>query len=532
MGQKQSAEEINKQIENEQPYEVKQAKKKLMEMRQNNNLEQKIFTANEAPELGFIINHEKITDYLMQNTNLKDVLNGVVIYQNCQNSDRDVIRQSILTLIKEQNYIPPKIYTLILCKPTIKHLNTVPIIHGYKLVCLKENYVHGTYITDCAALIEIIVGQIAIGETGDLIKPSDMEKGQKYCTDIATATSVWIFGNPSSIPKCKEELKNNKLILVSNFDPDFEYKINYTAIEGNYRRKGRNGLCVQGIHFFPDPESAFKYSKTGFIATNNPVTIVTNRMGGYEIETEHLYPSGVKSNKTDDKNKNILARKNYLSIDNKRVSPHTEYFTTWYKKYNSQMEKYKMRSVEDIKKYTSEPKYATLPTTLYSRKSADENIQNNTKGIEELYKLKRKLDKEEENYKEEKTEEKNEKEEKTYDKTEEKNLPNTTNQNESSQDFKSEYPPEPISRQADNTDFSMDEQSSKIVIEPYVEDEKMELVSHANDSLDTTPLISRNANQYNQNQENNSLDDPDEIEMDDLTPLLSKFKEEKRIIKQ
>lgn len=141
------------------------------------------------------------------------------------------------------------------------HPSTQPTITGWKIVRIMSN---GELDMEAIAILEMQI-------TGDIKNPqgkkmiaSDLKTTEKYCTDECRVVGVQFVGQftPGIYDLLKNFMNSQKVKLVSNFDSAFEYKLGHIVRE---RECGEPGVgCAQGMYFFIDKLSCFKYLYGGF----------------------------------------------------------------------------------------------------------------------------------------------------------------------------------------------------------------------------------------------------------------------------
>lgn len=189
---------------------------------------------------------------------------------------------------------------------SIKLINPSCIIYGYKVVRLcsiSQQDMTGPNMTDvfpsklkivndaCAILklaIDMYSSQISYGSHYELQDASKLDKKIKYCTNKCIVTGAQILSTADNIEHLFKKIKAGEIKFVSNMCVQFEYKLEHEVQEGNFGQKG-NG-CIQGIHFFLNPNKALSYCNNGFLADidiQRIPTILSNELVEYSDKFEN-----------------------------------------------------------------------------------------------------------------------------------------------------------------------------------------------------------------------------------------------------
>lgn len=95
---------------------------------------------------------------------------------------------------------------------------------------------------------------------GQVMRPADLQKQKKYCTNIAFVDGLRVGGpHPTTVKKALMALQTNNASMVSKADRSFEYKLQQFVSEPRAGRNCGNGNCGSGIYFYLDPDSSFGY---------------------------------------------------------------------------------------------------------------------------------------------------------------------------------------------------------------------------------------------------------------------------------
>lgn len=160
-----------------------------------------------------------------------------------------------------------------------------PSITGWKIVRILAN---NQLDMDTIALLELKIYGTIHTPTGSVIRPANLQTGDKYCTNECVVSAVQFVGTFSeNIKKLLENFTNNNDIkLVSNFDPNFEYKLGHIIREKESSKPGIG--CTQGMHFFIDKKSCFQYLEGGFAGIPMCWPTITGPIESTDIDEKKL----------------------------------------------------------------------------------------------------------------------------------------------------------------------------------------------------------------------------------------------------
>ncbi len=190
-------------------------------------------------------------------------------------ADKDAFLRSLNAYIDECNFRNSRNYTSIPRSIDDRH-NFV----GYKLVVLRD--LDKKCIDDtCFALLELGVWSVRDSVHGRCLASSQLTNGEKYCTDSAVPLRAWIIGAHELLKDRVEQCRRGRIQFVSNYDAEFVYAFDQKITEPNFGKPGKG--CLQGIHFFIDRKSAFRYIKTGFISVDRSRLTISGNVSSEDV---------------------------------------------------------------------------------------------------------------------------------------------------------------------------------------------------------------------------------------------------------
>jgi hypothetical protein len=184
-----------------------------------------------------------------------DILAQLEQLQTCPSEFLD----SINHLIQLYNYVNEKKYYYV-----DKKIVDAPNFTGYKLVRVIDD--RKRLSTDCFALLQLSINSVRDSASGRELYAHELKSCEKYCTNAATPIKSWLIGPSERVSIISEKCKKQEIQFVSNYDIDFKYEFDKTVVEPNFGKPGKG--CIQGIHFFLDRKTAFRYIKTGFTSVD------------------------------------------------------------------------------------------------------------------------------------------------------------------------------------------------------------------------------------------------------------------------
>lgn len=168
-----------------------------------------------------------------------------------------------------------------------------PQLTGWKIVRIIEN---DFLNMETIALLELKISGNICTPTGKTVYPNQLKTRDKYCTNECVVSAVQFVGAFNNTiktllenftRKCSVEHSSRQaqnVELVSNFDPNFEYKLGHIVREKEYAKDGVG--CVQGIHFFIDKQSCFQYLEGGFAGIPMEWPTITGPIEASDVELE------------------------------------------------------------------------------------------------------------------------------------------------------------------------------------------------------------------------------------------------------
>lgn len=277
-------------------------------------------------------------DFVFDSENEGDMTKAVELYRkdNFCTFDTDMQKgliESVKQIIQDNNYTPNRLYKTVrdITHPLNNISDSKPHFTGYKLVCILSN---GFLNMNAAALIEIAINTAADPISGKEYTAAELKSGVNYITPSCKVNQVWIFGQTVDVEIAYNALKRREAKLVSNFDPQFEYTLSEVSQEPEFGKQGKG--CLQGIHFFIDKKSAFKFIKTNFIPIDTFDLVLSQATQGSDLADEKVERIQKISNNLEIENPLFKALKETLSVHGPTVQKYLvqRMMTTWHEKYN------------------------------------------------------------------------------------------------------------------------------------------------------------------------------------------------------